>query len=86
MRHKSKRFAFPGASMMTLEDKAIYGKSLKEYQTELCAAKDLLGERSRLRKRGKVDSDVKKCTVPEEGVLLGGLRYDRKLKKRKESK
>jgi hypothetical protein len=80
MRHKSKKFKFPGSGI-TLEEKEIYGKSLKDYKTELQAAKALMNEKSRLRKRGKIESDVSKCKVPEEGALLGGMRYDRKLKK-----
>ena len=79
-RHKSKKFAFPG-SVMTEEDRQVLSKPLKEYRNELAAAKALLKDKSRLRKRGKINTQVDKCTIPEVGVLTGGLRYDRKLKK-----
>jgi hypothetical protein len=80
-RHKSKRFAFPG-SAITIEDQAVLSKSLRDYKTELDQAKRLLQEKSKLRRRGKINTDVEKCTLPEIGVLLGGLRYDRKLKRK----
>ena len=80
-RHKSKRFAFPG-SAITIEDQTVLSKPLREYKKELDQAKLLLKEKSKLRRRGKVNTDVEKCSVPEMGVLLGGLRYDRKLKRK----
>ena len=80
-RHKSKRFAFPG-SAITVEDKEVLSKPLREYKTELDNGKRLLQEKSKLRRRGKINTDVEKCSVPEVGVLLGGLRYDRKLKRK----
>jgi len=78
-RHKSKRFAFPGAAI-SVEDRAMLSKPIKEYKAELAAAKVLLDSRSKLRRRGKIATDVEKCTLPEVGVLTGGLRFDRKLK------
>lgn len=75
MRHRSKRFAFPSDGL-SAEDKALLKKPLKQYTQELQQAKELLKERTRLRKRGKIVSDVNNCQVPEMGQLLGGMRYD----------
>ena len=80
-RHKSKKsFSFPGA-VMSLADKAILDKPLKEYKEELLRAKVLLADKGKLRRRGKIDTIVENCKLPSEGVLLGGLRFDRVLKK-----
>ena len=70
-RHQTRKFAFPGT--LSLQDREIIAKPIKQYKEELSQVKALLKEKTRIRK------SLQKQPLPtkqinEIGILSGGLR------------